>query len=92
MSATLVSREVKKNLFKEHGGKESNTGSTAAQIALFTARINHITSHLDTNKKDHSGTRSLLMLVGKRRRLLNYLMKEDLAAYRQLIDKLNIRK
>jgi small subunit ribosomal protein S15 len=87
-----VTKEVKRNLFKEFGGSESNTGSAEAQIALFTARINHISEHLKSNKNDHANTRSLLKLVGKRRRLLNYLMREDLNAYRKLIEKLNIRK
>mgnify|MGYP000868754505 CR=1 FL=1 len=87
-----VTSEVKKNLFKTYGGSEKNTGSTAAQIALFTERINHISEHLTTNKKDYANTRSLLRMVGKRRRLLNYMMQTDLTGYRQLIEKLNIRK
>ncbi|MDW8419274.1 MAG: 30S ribosomal protein S15 [Chitinophagales bacterium] len=87
-----VTSEVKRNIFKTYGGSETNTGSVAGQIALFTERINHIAQHLEKNRKDHSNTRSLLKLVGKRRRLLNYLMKKDLNAYRQLIEKLNIRK
>ena len=87
-----LTAESKKELFKTHGGSEKNTGSTAAQIALFTERINHISSHLETNKLDHSSTLSLLKLVGKRRRLLNYMMKTDLTGYRQLIEKLKIRK
>ena len=87
-----VTAEVKKNLFKTFGGAEKNTGSTPAQIALFTERINHISGHLEGNKKDHSTTLSLMKLVGKRRRLLNYLMKQDLLAYRALIEKLGIRK
>lgn len=87
-----LTTESKKKLFKEHGGSEKNTGSTAAQIALFTERINHISGHLTDNKKDHSSTLSLLKLVGKRRRLLNYMMKQDLTGYRQLIEKLKIRK
>lgn len=87
-----VTSEVKKNLFKTYGGSEKNTGSTQGQIALFTERINHIASHLETNRKDYANTRALLKLVGKRRRLLNYLMKTDLTGYRQLIEKLNIRK
>ena len=87
-----VTTEVKKKLFTDFGGAEKNTGSTSAQIALFTERINHISEHLGTNKQDHSSTRALLMLVGKRRRLLNYMMKQDLPAYRLLIEKLNIRK
>lgn len=87
-----VTSEVKKKLFKTYGGSETNTGSTEAQIALYTERINHISGHLETNKKDHSNTRSLLRLVGRRRRLLNYLMKNDLAGYRILIEKLGLRK
>ena len=87
-----VTKEVKKNLFKEFGGNENNTGSTEGQIALFTHRINHISEHLKTNKNDHANTRSLLKMVGKRRRLLNYLMRENLSGYRSLIEKLNIRK
>jgi small subunit ribosomal protein S15 len=87
-----VTAEVKRKVFKDFGGSEKNSGSTAGQIALFTERINHISDHLSTNKLDHSSTRSLLMLVGKRRRLLNYMMKQDLPAYRLLIEKLNIRK
>lgn len=87
-----VTKEVKKNIFKEFGGSEKNTGSTSAQIAMFTQRINHIASHLETNKKDHANTRALLKMVGRRRRLLKYLMQEDLMGYRALIEKLNIRK
>jgi len=87
-----VTSEAKKKLFKDFGGSEKNTGSTTAQIALHTERINHLSGHLETNKKDHATTRSLISLVGKRRRLLNYLMKQDLTGYRQLIEKLNIRK
>ena len=87
-----VTSEVKKKLFKEYGGSEKNTGSTEAQIALFTERINHVSEHLSTNKGDHANTRSLVRMVGQRRRLLNYLMKTDLTGYRKLIEKLNIRK
>ena len=87
-----VTAEVKKSIFKEFGGSEKNTGSTEAQIALFTQRINHVSEHLGTNKQDHSNTRSLVRMVGQRRRLLNYLMKTDLTGYRKLIEKLGIRK
>lgn len=87
-----ATKEIKENIFKEFGGKSTNTGSTEGQIALFTHRINHISEHLKTNKKDHANTRALLMLVGKRRRLLNYLMRNDLNGYRSLIEKLGIRK
>jgi small subunit ribosomal protein S15 len=87
-----VTKEVKKNIFAEYGGSEKNTGSTEAQIALFTSRINHISDHLKTNRKDHSNTRALLIMVGKRKRLLNYLAKKNLNGYRALIAKLGIRK
>lgn len=87
-----VTAEVKKNIFKTYGGSEKNTGSAEGQIALFTQRINHISGHLETNKNDHANTRALLRLVGKRRRLLNYVMKQDITVYRQLLEKLKIRK
>ena len=89
--ATLTA-EKRKAIFKEHGGTESNSGSVESQIALFTERINHLTEHLKVNTKDHATKRSLLMLVGKRRRFLNYLMKKDIIAYRSLIEKLGIRR
>lgn len=87
-----LTTETKKELFKTYGGSEKNTGSTEAQIALFTERINHISDHLKTNKKDFSNTRSLVKMVGRRRRLLNYLSVQDLNGYRALIEKLGIRK
>ena len=87
-----ITTEEKKDIFKTHGGAEANTGSTEAQIALFTHRINHLTEHLKDNKKDHASRRGLLKLVGKRRRLLNYLMKNDITKYRALIQELGIRK
>ena len=87
-----LTKEHNKKIFTEFGGSEKNTGSTEGQIALFTERINHISGHLKTNKKDHSSTLSLLKMVGKRRRLLNYLSKQDLNGYRALIEKLHIRK
>ena len=87
-----VTTEKRKEIFKEHGGSETNTGSVEAQIALFTHRINHLTEHLKDNKKDFATKRSLLMMVGKRRRFLNYMMKKDIAGYRTLIEKLNIRR
>lgn len=87
-----LTKEKKIEIFKEFGGSETNTGSAAAQIALFTVRINQITQHLKKAKKDYSSTRALIMLVGKRRRLLNYLAKKDINAYRALIEKLDLRK
>jgi small subunit ribosomal protein S15 len=84
--------EEKKEIFTKYAGNETNTGSTEGQIALFTERINYLTEHLKTNKKDHASRLGLLKLVGKRRRLLNYLMKNDIEKYRTLIKELGIRK
>ncbi|WP_445382832.1 30S ribosomal protein S15 [Robiginitalea sp. IMCC44478] len=87
-----LSKEVKAEIFKKHGGSEGNTGSTEGQIALFTHRINHLTGHLKNNQKDFNTERSLVKLVGKRRSLLDYLKKKDIEKYRELIKELNIRK
>ncbi len=87
-----LTKEVKKKIFKKHGGNENNTGSTEGQVALFTHRINHLTGHLKRNHKDYNTERSLVMLVGKRRSLLDYLKKKDIQKYRELIVELNIRK
>ena len=88
------STEKKQELFKEHGRAKSttDTGSAESQIALFTFRINHLTEHLKKNKKDYSTERALIMLVGKRRRLLDYLTKTDINRYRAIIKELGIRK
>ena len=90
--ATYLTVEKKAEIFKEYGGNESNTGSTEAQIALFTFRIKGLSEHLKANKKDHSCRRSLLTMVGKRKKLLRYLANKDIQKYRELIDKLGIRK
>ena len=90
--AEYLTTEQKKEIFKEYGGAEGNTGSTEAQVALFTHRIKGLSEHLQRNKKDHSSRRRLLTLVGKRRRLLRYLAKKDIVKYRALIEKLGIRK
>jgi small subunit ribosomal protein S15 len=87
-----LTKEVKAEIFKKHGGSENNTGSTEGQIALFTHRINHLTGHLKKNHKDFNTERSLVKLVGKRRSLLDYLKKKDIEKYRTLIKELNIRK
>ena len=84
--------EKKANLFTTYGGNASNTGSIEGQIALLTERINHISNHLKTNKKDFSSQRGLMMMVGQRKRLLTYLSKHDLTGYRALIEKLGLRK
>jgi len=87
-----LTKEVKEELFTKHGSGKEDTGSTEGQIALFTFRINHLTEHLKTNKKDHSSRLGLLRLVGKRRRLLDYLVKGDIERYRSIIAELGIRK
>ncbi|MDX1315808.1 MAG: 30S ribosomal protein S15 [Eudoraea sp.] len=87
-----LTKEIKADIFKKHGGSETNTGSTEAQIALFTYRINHLTNHLRKNQKDFNTERSLVKLVGKRRSLLDYLKDKDIEKYRALIKELNIRK
>jgi small subunit ribosomal protein S15 len=87
-----LTKEKKSTIFTDFGGKTTNTGSIEAQIALLTERITQISDHLQQNKKDFSTHRGLMQLVGKRKRLLNYLQKHNLTGYRQLIEKLGIRK
>lgn len=87
-----ITKEQKQEIIKKHGGKDGNSGSAESQIAILTARINDLTGHLGDNKKDHSSRRGLLKMVGQRRRLLNYLRKEDIERYRELIQELGIRK
>jgi small subunit ribosomal protein S15 len=87
-----ITKEKKSGIFGEFGGKDTNTGSIEGQIALLTERISQISNHLQQNKKDFSTHRGLMQLVGKRKRLLNYLQKHNLTGYRQLIEKLGIRK
>jgi small subunit ribosomal protein S15 len=87
-----LSSEAKKAIFSKFGSAANNTGSAEAQIAMFTERINSLTDHLKTQKKDFSTQRSLIRLVGKRRSLLDFLMKTDIARYRKIIGELGIRK
>jgi len=87
-----LTSEVKKNIFKEYGKSEFDSGSSEGQVALFTHRITHLTEHLKVNKKDRVTERSLVTLVGKRRRLLDYLKETDIERYRAIIKKLNLRK
>lgn len=87
-----VTAETKKQIFAEYGGSETNTGSVESQVALFTARIKHLTEHVKKNKKDFSNTKALTTMVGKRRALLKYLAKKDIVAYRELIKKLGLRR
>ncbi len=82
----------KKEIFEEYGKSNSDTGSAESQIALFSYRISHLTGHLKVNKKDYTTERSLTILVGKRRRLLNYLKDRDIERYRAIVKKLGLRK
>lgn len=87
-----LTAEKKQEIFGKYGKSNTDTGSPEAQIALFSYRINHLTQHLKSNKKDYSTERALVMLVGKRRRLLDYLIKNDILRYRAIIKELGIRK
>ncbi|MEA2367488.1 MAG: small subunit ribosomal protein [Thermoleophilaceae bacterium] len=89
MSLTV---EAKREIVQKFGKTESDTGSPEVQIALLTARINHLTEHLREHKGDHHSRRGLLMLVGQRRRLLNYLQRHHLDRYRSLIGELGLRR
>ncbi len=84
--------EVKKEIISEHATSEGDTGSPEVQVALLTRRINHLTEHLKVHKHDHHSRRGLLLLVGRRRRLLKYLTREDINRYRALIEKLGLRR
>ncbi|MFT5165079.1 MAG: small subunit ribosomal protein S15 [Saprospiraceae bacterium] len=90
--ANYLTKEQTEEIFTEYGGLATNSGSAEGQIALFTHRIKGLSQHLHTNKKDNSCKRTLLTLVGKRRRLLKYLASKDIEKYRALIEKLGIRK
>lgn len=87
-----MAMKSKAEIIREFGKFEGDTGSTEVQIAILTAQINHLTDHLRTHKKDFHSRLGLLKMVGKRKRLLNYLTKKDLDGYRALIAKLGIRK
>ena len=87
-----LTKEVKEEIFAKHGGSATNTGSSEGQIALFTHRINHLTEHLKRNRHDYNTERSLVKLVGKRKRLLDYLKKTEISRYRAIIAELGIRK
>lgn len=87
-----ISKERVQEIITEYGGSEDNSGSTEAQIALLTERINDMTEHLKENQQDHSSRRGLLKLVGKRKRLITYLKNTDIEKYRSLIKQLGIRK
>jgi small subunit ribosomal protein S15 len=88
----MISTERKQELVAAHGDNDQDTGKPEVQIAIFSARINDLTEHLKEHKKDHATRLGLLKLVGKRRRLLNYLMDRDIERYRAIIKELGIRK
>ncbi len=87
-----MTKEVKQQIMAEYATHEGDTGSPEVQIALLTTRINELTEHLKVHKKDHHSRRGLLKMVGHRRNLLAYLMKNDIERYRSIIKRLNIRK
>jgi small subunit ribosomal protein S15 len=87
-----LSAEKKQEIFKKHGKSATDTGTAEGQIALFTYRIQHLTQHLKRNHKDFNTERSLVKLVGKRRSLLDYLMKKDIMRYRAIVKELGLRK
>ena len=87
-----LNKEKKEEIFGQYGKSATDTGSPEAQIALFTYRIAHLTEHLKKNRKDHVTARSLTMMVGKRRKLLKYLYKNDINRYRAIIKALGLRK
>ena len=84
--------KTKQDIIKEYGKSETDTGSAEVQVALLSSRIDHLTEHLKTHKKDHHTRRGLLMLVGKRKRLLQYLQNQDVQRYRDIIEKLGLRR
>ena len=89
MSLTV---KEKQDIFKKYSGDSKNTGSVYSQVALFTKKISNLTDHLKSNRKDYGTQRSLQLMVGKRRKLLDYLRSKDILKYRDLIKKLGLRK
>jgi small subunit ribosomal protein S15 len=87
-----LEKEKKTEIIKTYQSREGDTGTTEVQVAVLTARINELTTHMASNRKDHHSQRGLLKLVGQRRRLLAYLSREDVGRYNQLIKKLGLRK
>ena len=84
--------KTNQEIIKEYGKSDTDTGSAEVQVALLSNRIDHLTDHLKTHRKDHHTRRGLLMLVGKRKRLLQYLQNQDVQRYRDIIDKLGLRR
>jgi small subunit ribosomal protein S15 len=87
-----LASDVKKQLITEYGSTEADTGSAEVQIAMLSRRIKDLTEHLKTHKHDHHSRRGLLLLVGRRRRLLNYLSRTDINRYRSVIERLGLRR
>ena len=87
-----LTKEVKERIFEKHGKSKSDTGTSEGQIALFSHRINHLSEHLKSNRKDYNTERSLVKLVGKRRSLLDYLKAKDILRYRAIVKQLGLRK
>lgn len=87
-----IDADTKKQIIAEYATNEGDTGSPEVQVALLTHRISHLTEHLKTHKHDHHSRRGLLLLVGRRRRLLNYVAENDIERYRSLIDRLGLRR
>ncbi len=88
----MISKEEKQQIIKDYAIKEGDTGCPEVQIAILTANINRLTEHLKVHKKDHHSYRGLMMMIGKRRNMLNYLRDKDINRYRTLIDRLGLRK
>jgi len=88
----MLPKEVKAEIIKKYGKTAKDSGTAEVQIALLTERINNLTTHFEGHKKDHASRRGLMQMVGKRRRLLDYLMEKDIERYRSIIKELNIRK
>ena len=87
-----MTKEEKLEIIRQYGKSEKDSGKSEVQIALLTKRINELTEHFNVHKKDHHSRRGLMMMVGKRRRLLDYLAQKDIERYRSIIKELNIRK
>jgi len=87
-----MNKDLKQEIINTHKVHDTDTGSPEVQIALLTERINHLNDHLKTHKKDHHSRRGLLKMVGQRRNLLNYVKNKDITRYREIIEKLGLRK
>jgi small subunit ribosomal protein S15 len=87
-----LASDVKKQIIAEYGSSEADTGSAEVQVAMLSRRISDLTEHLKTHKHDHHSRRGLLLLVGQRRRLLNYLARTDISRYRTVIERLGLRR